>query len=151
VTAPGAGFGGDTNVVRLIDAAGLDEALPVLPKEDVAARILDWVAARAGARAAASAAAGASARSSAAIASVIWPRRLSARSFRRRRSARASASARRIGVLARARAAAAEQVADGADAEVVEAVDLARGQRVARALREMPASSPATARAAGAP
>jgi len=46
VTAPGAGFGGDTNVVRLIDAAGLDETLPVLPKEDVAGRILDWVAAR---------------------------------------------------------------------------------------------------------
>jgi phosphopantothenoylcysteine decarboxylase/phosphopantothenate--cysteine ligase len=46
VTAPGAGFGGDTNVVRLIDAAGLDEMLPVLPKEEVAGRILDWVAAR---------------------------------------------------------------------------------------------------------
>jgi len=46
VTAPGAGFGADTNVVRLIDGAGLDQTLPVLPKEDVAARILDWVAAR---------------------------------------------------------------------------------------------------------
>ncbi len=45
VTAPGAGFGADTNVVRLIDRAGLDEVLPVLPKEDVAARILDWLAA----------------------------------------------------------------------------------------------------------
>ncbi len=53
VTAPGAAFGSDTNLVRLIDAGGLDEALPLLPKEDVAARILDWVAAhrpRAGAR-----------------------------------------------------------------------------------------------------
>ncbi len=46
VTAPGAAFGGDTNVVRLIDAAGGDETLPLLPKEAVAGRILDWVAAR---------------------------------------------------------------------------------------------------------
>jgi len=46
VTAPGAGFGSDTNVVRLIDAGGLDEALPLLPKEEVAERILDWIAAR---------------------------------------------------------------------------------------------------------
>ena len=45
VTAPGAGFGSDTNVVRLIDRAGLDETLPVLPKEEVAGRILDWLAA----------------------------------------------------------------------------------------------------------
>ncbi len=46
VTAEGAGFGGDTNVVRLVDATSLDEALPVLPKEDVAERLLDWVVAR---------------------------------------------------------------------------------------------------------
>jgi phosphopantothenoylcysteine decarboxylase/phosphopantothenate--cysteine ligase len=46
VTAPDAGFGSDTNRVRLLDAQGLDEELPVLPKEDVADRILDWVAAR---------------------------------------------------------------------------------------------------------
>jgi phosphopantothenoylcysteine decarboxylase/phosphopantothenate--cysteine ligase len=46
VTAAGAGFGADTNVVRLLDAAGLDEALPVLPKEEVAERVLDWVASR---------------------------------------------------------------------------------------------------------
>ncbi|MFN8543206.1 MAG: bifunctional phosphopantothenoylcysteine decarboxylase/phosphopantothenate--cysteine ligase CoaBC [Candidatus Binatia bacterium] len=46
VTAPGAGFGADTNIVRLLDATGLDEALPVLPKEEVAGRILDWVVAR---------------------------------------------------------------------------------------------------------
>ena len=45
VTAPGAGFGSDTNLVRLLDASGLDETLPLLPKEEVAARILDWVAA----------------------------------------------------------------------------------------------------------
>src|SRR6058998_1379293 len=45
VTAPGAGFGTDTNAVRLLDAGGLDEALPVLDKEEVAARVLDWVAA----------------------------------------------------------------------------------------------------------
>jgi phosphopantothenoylcysteine decarboxylase/phosphopantothenate--cysteine ligase len=46
VTVEGAGFGTDTNVVRLIDVAGRDETLPMLPKEEVAARILDWVAAR---------------------------------------------------------------------------------------------------------
>jgi phosphopantothenoylcysteine decarboxylase / phosphopantothenate---cysteine ligase len=46
VSAPGAGFGVDTNVVRLLDAGGLDETLPVLPKDEVAGHILDWVAAR---------------------------------------------------------------------------------------------------------
>jgi phosphopantothenoylcysteine decarboxylase/phosphopantothenate--cysteine ligase len=46
VTAEGAGFGSDTNVVRLIDDDGLDVALPVLPKDEVAGRILDWVVAR---------------------------------------------------------------------------------------------------------
>src|SRR5207249_6407700 len=46
VTAPGAGFGADTNAVRLLDRAGLDQVLPLLPKEEVAARILDWVVAR---------------------------------------------------------------------------------------------------------
>jgi phosphopantothenoylcysteine decarboxylase / phosphopantothenate---cysteine ligase len=46
VTAPGAGFGGDTNRVHLLDADGLDETLPVLPKEEVAERILDWLAER---------------------------------------------------------------------------------------------------------
>jgi phosphopantothenoylcysteine decarboxylase/phosphopantothenate--cysteine ligase len=46
VTAAGAGFGSDTNRVRLLDAGGLDESLPVLPKEEVAERILDWVAGR---------------------------------------------------------------------------------------------------------
>jgi phosphopantothenoylcysteine decarboxylase/phosphopantothenate--cysteine ligase len=45
VTEDGAGFGTDTNVVRLVDAGGLDELLPVLPKEEVAERVLDWVAA----------------------------------------------------------------------------------------------------------
>lgn len=48
VTAAGAGFGADTNLVRLLDAAGLDETLPVLPKEAVAARILDWIVAQRG-------------------------------------------------------------------------------------------------------
>jgi phosphopantothenoylcysteine decarboxylase/phosphopantothenate--cysteine ligase len=46
VTAPGAGFGSDTNVVQLLDAEGLAESLPVLPKDEVAGRILDWVARR---------------------------------------------------------------------------------------------------------
>jgi phosphopantothenoylcysteine decarboxylase/phosphopantothenate--cysteine ligase len=43
VTAPGAGFGTDTNVVRLLDRAGGDVVLPLLSKEAVADRILDWV------------------------------------------------------------------------------------------------------------
>jgi phosphopantothenoylcysteine decarboxylase/phosphopantothenate--cysteine ligase len=46
VTAPGAGFGSETNIVTLLDADGGAEALPVLPKDEVAARILDWVARR---------------------------------------------------------------------------------------------------------
>ena len=46
VSDPDAGFGVDTNVVRLLDAGGLDETLPMLPKDEVASRILDWVAAR---------------------------------------------------------------------------------------------------------
>jgi phosphopantothenoylcysteine decarboxylase/phosphopantothenate--cysteine ligase len=46
VTAPGAGFGSDTNIVHLLDAEGLDESLPILPKDAVAGRILDWVVRR---------------------------------------------------------------------------------------------------------
>jgi len=46
VTAPGSGFGTETNQVRLIDDAGLDETLPLIQKDEVAARILDWVVAR---------------------------------------------------------------------------------------------------------
>lgn len=46
VSAPGVGFGADQNAVRLVDRDGLDEALPVLPKDEVASRILDWVAGR---------------------------------------------------------------------------------------------------------
>jgi phosphopantothenoylcysteine decarboxylase/phosphopantothenate--cysteine ligase len=45
VTTPGAGFGSDRNVVRLLDADGLDEGVPLATKETVAERILDWVAA----------------------------------------------------------------------------------------------------------
>src|SRR5207245_3508419 len=40
VTAPGVGFGGDTNAVRLLDGGGLDEAMPVLAREEVAARVV---------------------------------------------------------------------------------------------------------------
>jgi len=43
VTTPGAGFGSDANVVTLVDGTGPAEALPLLPKEEVAGRILDWV------------------------------------------------------------------------------------------------------------
>jgi phosphopantothenoylcysteine decarboxylase/phosphopantothenate--cysteine ligase len=46
VTAPGAEFGGDTNVVRLLDRHGADVRLPVLPKDEVAGRILDWLVAQ---------------------------------------------------------------------------------------------------------
>jgi len=45
VTAPGAGFGADTNLVHLV-GDGWTEALPLLPKDAVAGRILDWLAAR---------------------------------------------------------------------------------------------------------
>ena len=45
VTAPGAGFAHDTNVVTIIDRTGAAEALPLLPKYDVGQRILDRVAA----------------------------------------------------------------------------------------------------------
>jgi phosphopantothenoylcysteine decarboxylase/phosphopantothenate--cysteine ligase len=46
VTVPGAGFGSETNVVHLLDADGLAESLPVMPKTDVAGRLLDWVVQR---------------------------------------------------------------------------------------------------------
>ncbi len=41
VTAPGAGFAHDTNVVTLIDRSGGSEALPLMSKYDVGQRILD--------------------------------------------------------------------------------------------------------------
>jgi phosphopantothenoylcysteine decarboxylase/phosphopantothenate--cysteine ligase len=50
VTAPGAEFGADTNLVRLLDRDGGDERLPLLPKDEVAGRILDWLAVRRPAR-----------------------------------------------------------------------------------------------------
>lgn len=50
VTAPGAGFDGETNVVRFLDAAGADESLPLMSKDAVAERILDWVVAHRSAR-----------------------------------------------------------------------------------------------------
>jgi phosphopantothenoylcysteine decarboxylase/phosphopantothenate--cysteine ligase len=43
VTAPGGGFGSDTNVVWLLDRSGGVEELPCLPKEEVAARLLDRI------------------------------------------------------------------------------------------------------------
>ncbi|OGO50219.1 MAG: phosphopantothenoylcysteine decarboxylase [Chloroflexi bacterium RBG_16_68_14] len=45
VTAAGSGFATDTNQVTIIDASGQEEALPLLPKYDVANRVLDRVAA----------------------------------------------------------------------------------------------------------
>ena len=46
VTEPGAGFETDTNIVHLLSTDGLDERLPLLSKDEVADRILDWVIAR---------------------------------------------------------------------------------------------------------
>ena len=43
ITAEGAGFGTDTNLVTLLDAEGRAAPLPLLPKYDVALRILDRV------------------------------------------------------------------------------------------------------------
>ncbi len=43
VTAPGAGFESDTNVVQLLAAGGEAESLPLLSKDEVAGRVLDWV------------------------------------------------------------------------------------------------------------
>ena len=45
VTAPGSGFAVDTNQVTIIDRSGAAEELPLLPKYDVAHRVLDRVAA----------------------------------------------------------------------------------------------------------
>ena len=42
-TEPGAGFGGDTNRVTLIDRTGAEEVLPLLSKSEVADAILDRV------------------------------------------------------------------------------------------------------------
>ncbi|MHB8516374.1 MAG: phosphopantothenoylcysteine decarboxylase domain-containing protein, partial [Dehalococcoidia bacterium] len=50
VGAPGAGFGTETNLVTLIDAAGNCEELPLLSKYQVGHRILDRVAALLAAR-----------------------------------------------------------------------------------------------------
>ncbi len=44
VTAPGAGFGSETNRVAVLDERGAIEELPLLPKYDCAWRILDRVA-----------------------------------------------------------------------------------------------------------
>lgn len=43
VSQPGAGFDADTNVVKILDAKGAMEELPLLPKPAVADRILDRV------------------------------------------------------------------------------------------------------------
>ena len=45
VSQPGAGFDADTNLVKILDPQGNIEELPLLPKRQVADRILDRVAA----------------------------------------------------------------------------------------------------------
>jgi len=44
VSEPGSGFGTDTNRVTILDRAGAREELPLLPKREVADRILDRIA-----------------------------------------------------------------------------------------------------------
>jgi phosphopantothenoylcysteine decarboxylase/phosphopantothenate--cysteine ligase len=44
ITAPGSGFGADTNKVTIIDKEGKAEKLPLLTKGEVADRVLDRVA-----------------------------------------------------------------------------------------------------------
>ena len=46
VSQEGAGFGGDTNVVRIYDRNGLVEALPIQSKKNVARRLLELAADR---------------------------------------------------------------------------------------------------------
>ena len=43
VSQPGAGFDGDTNIVKIVDAGGGVEELPLQAKRSVADRILDRV------------------------------------------------------------------------------------------------------------
>jgi len=43
VTQPGAGFGVDTNIVKIIDARGRVRKLPLMLKDDVATLVLDQV------------------------------------------------------------------------------------------------------------
>lgn len=44
VSEPGSGFGTETNRVTILDRAGAREALPLLPKREVADRVLDRIA-----------------------------------------------------------------------------------------------------------
>lgn len=46
VTAEGAGFRSDTNIVQVYDADGLVEQMPVMTKDEVARRLLTIAAAR---------------------------------------------------------------------------------------------------------
>lgn len=43
VTAQGAGFNGDTNIVKLLDKSGLVEELPIMPKTELAKVLLDKI------------------------------------------------------------------------------------------------------------
>ncbi|NLB59783.1 MAG: hypothetical protein GX806_01700 [Lentisphaerae bacterium] len=52
VSQPGAGFDVDTNQVVMIGAAGESIKLPLLSKDEVAARIIQWLETRAGQKAA---------------------------------------------------------------------------------------------------
>jgi phosphopantothenoylcysteine decarboxylase/phosphopantothenate--cysteine ligase len=45
VAEPGSGFGTDTNRVVILDAAGGRDELPLLPKREVAERLMDRIAA----------------------------------------------------------------------------------------------------------
>ncbi len=49
VTKPGAGFGSDTNAAVVLDAHGIVEDMPLMPKREMATKILDLIRARLGA------------------------------------------------------------------------------------------------------
>jgi phosphopantothenoylcysteine decarboxylase/phosphopantothenate--cysteine ligase len=147
VTAAGAAFGSDTNVVTLVDATARPEALPLLPKDEVAGRILDWVVRRRrrpppGARRARGSPSGGR-RMQGAQAGRDGRRHLSPAAEVPQLAAqgggpRQHLAARRVGRLAGAVAPVLQQVEDGSAAQVVEPLDLAGGQGIAGAGAESP-------------
>ena len=48
VTQPGAGFGSDTNAAVVLDTHGIVEDMPLMPKREMAMKILDLIRARLG-------------------------------------------------------------------------------------------------------
>ena len=46
VTKPGAGFGSDTNAAVVLDAHGIVEDMPLMPKREMALKLLDLIRVR---------------------------------------------------------------------------------------------------------